>query len=123
MAIWREMSLDNRKAAQQLLLVGCHRSSISRSYFAAYCILTEVFSETVTFSHGGNNPSHQDLPQLILHNLHALPMHRRMELLAAFRRLWKARVDADYGPKALIGRFEALSAFREANRIFYVLGV
>ena len=121
MATWREMSLENQKAAKQLIQVHCYRSSISRSYYAAYCAVTGELAGRFTFGYGGNNPSHTDLPNLILHNLTPLSESRRWEIRKAFRRMWKARVEADYDPSSLSDRTVALNTLRDTSRVLMIL--
>ena len=117
------MGLDNQKAAKQLIQVHCFRSSISRSYYAAYCAVTGELAGKFTFGYGGNNPSHTDLPNLILHNLTTLPVHERHEVRKAVARLWKARVDADYAPSIHIDSDVALKVLHELSRVFTLLGI
>jgi hypothetical protein len=123
MPSWRDVGKENLQAARHLLFASCFRGSVNRSYYAAYSVLTDAFAGRLTFGYGGNNPSHQDIPNLILNNLTALPAYRRREINAACRRLWKARVDADYVPTSLIDRAVAVSALRDSTRIFALLGV
>ncbi len=60
---WRLISLNSRKAAQHLLEAECYRSSISRSYYAAYAAITSaLIRQGITLGHGGNNPGHAGLP-------------------------------------------------------------
>jgi hypothetical protein len=59
---------------------GHWRSSVSRSYYAAYCAVTsELVGRGVSFPHGRKNPGHEQLPNLVLHNL-TLPMNVRRQL-------------------------------------------
>ena len=123
MATWAEMSVDNRKAAQNLLDAECYRSSISRAYYTAYCAITSQLAGKYTFPFGGNNPSHPDLPNMILNNLPALPEYRRREIKQAVERIWHARVEADYAPSAYIDRAQAVNALRDAARVLALLEV
>ncbi len=117
------MSQDNRAAARELLVAERFRSSISRSFYAAYCAMTDALAPGVSFGHGGNNPAHGDLPNLIVSNLGGLPEGKRRAVRQALLRLWKQRVDADYVPAAFIDRNMAVNALRDANRIITTLGV
>ncbi len=122
MATWNELGLDSRRAAQELLEQNRIRSSVSRSYYSAYCAITSrLAKQGVDFAYGGNNPPHADLPGYILHNLPALPQDTRYVLARAIRRLWKVRVDADYVPTASLSRVIAVDALRDANRILLEL--
>ena len=87
MATWTQMALNNSKAAKTLLNAECYRSSISRAYYAAYCAITSQLAGKYTFPFGGNNPSHPDLPFLVMHNLTALPEYKRREIRQAIKNL------------------------------------
>ena len=117
------MSVNSRKAAQHLLDAECYRSSISRAYYAAYCAVTSQLAGKYTFPFGGNNPSHPDLPNLILYNLPALPEYKRRAVKQAVSRLWKARVEADYVPGAYTDRNTAVNALRDATRVLLLLEI
>lgn len=123
MATWREMSQDSRRAAQEALIAGRLRSSISRAYYAAYCAVTSRLSGKITFDYGGNNPAHSDLPNLIFHNLNVASETARRDIRQAVAQLWKARVEADYVPTAYIDRDIALNALRDASRILRLLEI
>ncbi len=123
MATWQEMSLNSRKAAKEALVLNCLRSSISRSYFAAYCAVTSQLAGKFTFSHGSNNPAHSDLPNMILNNLSAVPENQRHEIRKALRRLWKSRIEADYVPNAFMDRHIAMNALRDASGVLLKLGI
>lgn len=70
---WEEMSLVRLRAAKALVDLGFYRDSISRSYYAAYCAATSaVIGRNVTFAFGRRNPSHDQLPDLLL-NTGTLP--------------------------------------------------
>jgi uncharacterized protein (UPF0332 family) len=122
MANWREMSLDNFEAAKELLASGRWRSSVSRSYYAAYCAITEDLDRrNVSFAHGWNNPGHEQLLLLIRHNL-ILPENSRRQLRRALHRLRIAREDADYRPTTLVDRHMALTCIRDAALVLDIMG-
>ena len=79
---WEDMSLARLRAAKALLEAGFYRDSISRSYYAAYCAATSaVIGRNVTFAFGRQNPSHDQLPDLILNTGH-LPKATRRKIKA-----------------------------------------
>jgi uncharacterized protein (UPF0332 family) len=122
LATWQELSLDCLQAAQKLLEAEHLRSSISRSYYAAYCAVTsELVARGVAFAHGWDNPAHDQLPDLILHNT-ALPRNARYELNKAIRRLRRAREDADYRPGVSLVRSDAINCLRDALFVMRILG-
>lgn len=66
---WAERSQACLNAAKLLFDQELFRDSISRSYYAAYCAATgDLVARRVSFARGWNNPSHEQLPDLILHN-------------------------------------------------------
>ena len=82
------------------------RAAVSRAYYAAYSAATDalVQSHGVAFGVGRDGPPHRDLPRLVESHLrNRLGFSKIREIKAALRRLYVARLDADYRPKA---RFE-----------------
>jgi uncharacterized protein (UPF0332 family) len=72
------------------------RSSVSRSYYAAYCAVTsDLVARGVRFGRGWHNPPHEHLLHLLTHNL-TLPQDVRRRLSRRMRALRHAREDADY---------------------------
>ena len=120
MATWRDLSLECQQAAKNLLTDGCLRSSINRSYYAAYAALSGKLEGKVIYREGRNNPAHAELPTYILRNLDSLSRETHFDLIKAIGRLWKARVNADYVPAAHVDRNMALS---DANAILRVLEI
>ena len=123
MATWRELSLECRKAAKNLLTEDWLRSSINRSYYAAYAALSGRLEGKVIYKEGRNNPAHADLPTYILRNLDTLSRQTRFDLVKAVGRLWKARVIADYVPATYVDRSIALNALRDANTILLAMEI
>lgn len=105
---WEKMSLARLRAAKALLDLGFYRDSISRSYYAAYCAATSVvISRNISFAYGRRNPSHDQLPDLIL-NAGALPKLTRRKIKTRLYFLRFTRENADYRPYAPIDRALAL---------------
>src|SRR5436190_21436449 len=102
LATWEELSRDSLRAAKLLERDGHLRSSVSRAYYAAYCaIARELAARGVRFPHGWNNPSHEQMPDLVAHNL-PLPSGTRRRMNSYIRLLRGLREDADYRPGASI---------------------
>lgn len=121
MATWRELSLDSLQSAEKLLLEGHWRSSVSRSYYAAYCAVSEqLVRRGVRFAHGWNNPSHDQVSALIRSGL-ALPLSARRQLGRAVRRLRTARENADYRPGLEVDRSLALACVHDAVLVIQTL--
>ena len=121
---WQLISLNSRKAAQHLLVMECHRSSISRSYYAAYSAVTStLIRQGITLGHGGSNPGHAGLPALVVNNLTLLPLTARYDLNKALRRLYRARVEADYAAVIVVDNAAAKRSIRDLARVFQILGL
>ncbi len=117
------MSRDSRAAARELLVAERFRSSISRSYYAAYCAVTGALAGRITFGHGGNNPTHTELLNLIVSNLSGVALDERHKIRKSVRLLQIVRAEADYVPTAAFGKSEAINALREAEKVLRLLEV
>lgn len=123
MATWEELSRENLQAAKLLVGHGCLRSSISRSYYAAYCAIAgTAAARGVSFPHGWKNPSHEQMPELIAHNLPLPPVTRR-QMNRNIRFLRDAREGADYRPGAVISRAVTLECLHRSRWIMKALGI
>jgi hypothetical protein len=123
---WREMSLDARRAAMLLSDAGHWRSSISRSYYAAYCAVAHALVShrpELRFKHGWRNPDHLEMPRYIRNHLAHLDRSRRWELSKNMRALRKVREDADYRPASLADETLSRSALRVSYSVLRTLGV
>lgn len=117
METWRQLSEDSLNAAKTLLREGNYRSSVSRSYYAAYCAATsEIIQNLTTFPNGWNNPPHEKVPEYVQNNLAISPTSKRTikKLLGVLRQF---RVDADYRPNRLVNFQAARDCVRDAARI------
>jgi uncharacterized protein (UPF0332 family) len=117
------MSLDNRRAAKELILTERYRSSISRACYAAYCAVTDALADQVDFTYGGNNPSHESFSNLIVNNLYGMSVNDKHRLRRAVERLRASRVEADYAPLAYIDRDIAVNSLRDATFVQELLGI
>ena len=123
MSTWQELSLDCLRAAKILANAGHWRSSVNRSYYAAYSAVTSRLVErSASFAHGWNNPGHEQLPNLILHNL-TLPMNTRRRLKQLILFLRDARENADYRPGQTIDKDKAFVCLRNAEAVLRDLEV
>jgi uncharacterized protein (UPF0332 family) len=103
-------------AAKELLKLGAYRSSVSRCYYSVFAAITGAAAQRgVRFPHGGNNPTHDQLPALVRNNLN-LSIAQRRDLSAIVRRLRAARVSADYVPTDGVDMRLARSCVRDAAR-------
>lgn len=123
MTTWEQMSEDCLRAAQALLDAGLLRRSVSSAYYAAYCAVTsELVARGVTFAHGWRNPSHEQLPDLVLNNT-GWQRTTRYQINRVLRRLRAAREDADYRPQAAVDRRLALACVRDCGRVLLTLRI
>jgi uncharacterized protein (UPF0332 family) len=122
-ATWQELSIECLQAAKMLAGEGYWRSRVNRSYYAAYSAVTsELVARGVSFARGWNNPPHEQLLNLITHNL-PLPQNVRRRLRKLIRLLRHAREDADYRPGIFVDRTMALNCIRDAIAVLKELGV
>ena len=120
---WQAMSLERLRAAKALLDLGFYRDSISRSYYAAYCAATSrVAGRSVTFAFGRQNPSHDQLLDLIL-NTGRLPKGVRQKVRTRLYFLRFTRENADYRPHAPVNRALALEGVYNAVSILELLEI
>lgn len=68
MASWKQMSLTCFHSAQALQRLLHWRSSVSRSYYAAYSAVAGELEGRVIYPRGMRNPPHEALPRLIINH-------------------------------------------------------
>jgi uncharacterized protein (UPF0332 family) len=123
LATWRELCLECLRAAKILAGEGYWRSSVSRSYYAAYCAITsDLVARGVHFGCGWHHPPHEHLLHLLTYNL-TLPPDVRRRLSRRMRALRHARGDADYHPGITVNRALALHCLRDAIVVLQDVGV
>ena len=117
METWRQLSEDSLSAAKTLLREGNYRSSVSRSYYAAYCAATyEITQNLTTFPNGWNNPPHEKVPEYVQNNLAVSPVSRKT-IKKLLRLLRHFRENADYRPYRVVNVETARDCVRNAQRI------
>lgn len=117
METWRQLSEDSLNAAKTLLREGNYRSSVSRSYYAAYCAATnEIVQNLTTFPNGWNNPPHEKVTGYIQNNL-AMPQTQKDLIKGLMRTLRHFREDADYRPHRLVNLQSARDCVRDAEHV------
>lgn len=76
---WEQMSVGARESAQLLASSDAlqFRSSVSRSYYAAYAAVAgELTKRRVTFPDGRRNPPNADIPRYIANNLSSVSVQK-----------------------------------------------
>ena len=116
---WRQTAIRTIATAKQLRNGDDHRSCVSRAYYAAYQATTAVciaHGDAVNFPPGWNNPSHEQLPDLIVNNGN-LSVTTRRWVRKALRELRVYRETADYRMGITVDRGAAISAILIATSI------
>ncbi len=111
------MSEDNLRAARILARSGQYRSAATRSYYSAYCAITEEIRKHITvFPYGWNNPPHLRVTNYIYNNTTLSPVKKsNIALLIDTLRLF--REDADYRPSEDIDFDRAKDCIRDAMQV------
>ncbi|MFI5381233.1 MAG: HEPN domain-containing protein [Tepidisphaerales bacterium] len=123
MPTWNEISLDSFHAAGLLFRAGRWRSCISRYYYGAFGGVTEAIRARGYVRPGYETPPHREIPRLIdRHLAHLYPKQRRA-MKAAVRRMYDARIVADYRSQRTSDRDVATNVRRDAVEIYRLLGV
>lgn len=120
---WRQISLDSYRAAKLLQEQKRWRSSVSRSYYAAYCSVAGELEGKAHYPHGIKNPPHESLPDLVMTYLTTMSFAKRRQLASTLVRLFRDRVDADYRPMRIVDRSTAALATVAAYGLLRSLGV
>lgn len=122
MTTWQDIAIDSRDAAKELLRTRRYRSAVSRSYYAAYSMVTARLVDQGDREFGRfMNPAHAELPKLIKNSLTPLSMSRRREVSTLIRRLRMYRELADYRPAQHLSEADCIDALRSmilVDRLF-----
>jgi len=120
---WDGIGRDSLDAARRSH--GLHaRSAVSRAYYAAHSVLTRALVDAgYRMAANRQTPPHAAQPNLI--GLHLASRGQRFvqELRARVRRLYAARLDADYNQRVTMDNRVSLQAIRDAYSIFLMLEV
>lgn len=121
--LWKNQASHSQQAAQLLYDSGFYRDSVSRAYYASYQAATAVsvdHGDAANFPTGWNNPSHEQLPELIRNNRN-VPLSARREVCKRLRYLRNAREDADYRPGHTVDSSTARDCLRALSTVFRYL--
>lgn len=122
MATWQEIGTENFQAGRELLDKRRYRSSVSRFYYAAFSLLThELNIAGVNFGDDQETPNHKGLPKLVRLHL-PLSIKQKTESVAIIRRLYSARISADYQRRTTDEPITR-SIMRDTAQLFRFLGV
>lgn len=122
---WKRIALTTLDTAKSLRESEDHRSCVSRVYYAAYQAATSVciaHGDSQNFPQGWNNPTHEQLPDLIGNNKDFSVNTRRSvrNILSELRYL---RETADYRAGRTIDSETAITACIMASTLFERLGI
>ncbi len=118
---WTEIALEQKAAASRLIVPDrvYPRAACSRAYYAVYALIASLAPPGMTFPRGWNNPSHDQLPEII----RALGRTDRATVLEILSRLRDSRVAADYGVGQSVSAVTAKERVRDCSELFVRLGV
>jgi uncharacterized protein (UPF0332 family) len=122
---WYTLARRAWSSAQSLHLQGDSRGAANRSYYSVYQAATAVcvaHGDANQFPHGWNNPSHDQLPDLIQNN-GDLPITTRRRIGTLLTALRATREDADYRPGRTVDEEASLLALQYAKQALKLLGV
>ena len=117
---WRETALVTLNTAKQLRDQADARSCVSRAYYAVFQLATSVciaHGDATQFPPGWNNPSHEQLPDLIFKNGNYSLSNRRT-VRRLLRELRTLREDADYRIGQTVNAQSVRTALQMARAVF-----
>ena len=120
---WHEIASDSLQAARQAQ-AGHARSAVSRAYYAFHAALTNVLINAgYAPAENRQTPPHNAQARLIGVHLSDRGPGFVRDLRAIHRRLYAARLDADYNRRVSVNSEVSLQALRDAHRAFQMLEV
>ena len=123
MSTWVEISLDSFGAANVLFGAARWRSCISRYYYAAFSAVSDALNKNGYVRIGHETPRHREITRLIDQHLTSFYPKQRRSLKAAIRRMYDARIVADYRGGRTSDRDVAQNVRRDVLDVFRLLGV
>jgi uncharacterized protein (UPF0332 family) len=120
---WNDIGRENLRAAR-LFQTAQARSAVSRAYYAMHAVLTNaLIASGYVPAATRQTPPHNAQPNLIGQHLAIEGQQFVRDLRAVCRRLYAARLDADYNRRVTVDAKVALQAVRDAHRAFQLLEV
>ena len=120
---WRDAGETDYRSAQTLYASGDFRGTVNRAYYCAYRMCASVavaHRDETQFPSSWNNPSHDQLPELIRNN-GDLSVAVREQVIRGLRILRKEREVADYKPWRSVEKNTALIALSLASGVATLL--
>jgi len=120
---WNDIGRENLRAARLSQTLQA-RSAVSRAYYAMHAVLTNaLIGAGYVPAANRQTPPHNAQPNLIGQHLAAEGHEFVRDLRAICRRLYAARLDADYNRRVTVDARMSLQAVRDAHRAFRMLEV
>ena len=120
MPTWNELKIESKSSAGELFKRKYYRSSVSRSYYAAYAAITSALLSkgSVVFLSSKEGPAHTDVTRRYDYSiLLGLPSKKCDRIKSALNKLYGLRIVADYRPSAEVTSGEARMALALMNNI------
>lgn len=120
---WDDIGRENLNAARRVQEAQ-PRSSVSRAYYAVHSVLAKALTDAGYVPPvNRQTPPHEAQPKLVARYLAHLGRKVVRELRSTIRRLYAARLDADYNRRVSIADDVSLQAVRDAYAVFLMLKV
>jgi uncharacterized protein (UPF0332 family) len=120
---WDAIGQDSLKAGRSLFEEGRWRSSISRSYYAAFSVVVGRILPHVKLPPRMMTSRHDTLPKQVMKHLTRLYPKTQRTISGPLVRLYRERIRADYNAAKELTRAGALAAVRMAAAVMKLLGV
>ena len=114
--MWDEIARDSLAAARVLADAGHHRSSVSRSYYAALQALTWQLPKDKV-------PKHKDVETLVERHIVFLPIWKQQRLVSQLKQLRRTRIEADYVRTAAVDAEKSAEMLKIVGSVFKNLEV
>ena len=120
---WNDIGRDSLRAAR-VVRAEHPRSAVSRAYYAAHSVVAQALQDEGYVPPNGRQTQPHDA-QANLIRLHLSPRGQRFvrELQSTIRRLYAARLDADYNRRVTIDATVSLQAVRDAHAVLLMFEV
>ena len=121
---WQQVARQTKETAQLAYTAGHWRSAVSRAYYAAYQAATAVcvaHGDEEQFPQGWNNPTHEQLPELIQNN-GDISFTARRQITQRLVALRISRESADYRPGRTVDGVIALESLQRMISLLKILG-
>jgi hypothetical protein len=120
---WHDIGRDSLRAARAAQGLFA-RSAVSRAYYACHSVLTAALVDAgYQAANNRQTPPHNAQARLVGDLLDERGASYVRELRSIVRRLYAARLDADYNRRVTIDHAVSLQAIRDAHRALVMLGV